>query len=535
MRKPKLLSIIPNSTDGTALYRAMPYERIDSIDVIRGSGKKLKWSDLYNIDIVFFQRPATQLNVIDIETCKKFNKKVVIDYDDYCFDIKNESNPAYEYYCRDAIHAVMRECLKQADVVTASTQALKEALLEQVPSANIKVVPNAVDDKIFHTEPLEFERNKIILMRGGGSHYYDWLEYKDSIKQILKDNPGYKLAVIGFHPPFLKEFPGNQIQYYEFSDVATYFHNLMQLKPEIMLVPLKDDKFNRCKSNIALIEGSLAGAAVIASNLPEFAESGACVFETGEQLKTLTNELISDSEIRNHYYETQLSGIPKLSNVNELRLDIIEELVNSTKKYIPNTPITEPATAKQFHDHNLSHGNSIENPDYAKGHTELVDFLISKVRPKTVLELGCGVGGTLVEFLKRGVVGYGIEINPHSVEYFREHHPVFANQVQLGDITTEPLENDVKGDLVYSIEVFEHLPVTDEWLKSYFLELSKKFRHFYFTSTPYHTAQAADFYWGHINLKRSSEWIRLFEESGWKFVSNPKALINWDLLLESTN
>src|SRR5690606_16489316 len=88
--------------------------------------------------------------------------------------------------------------------------------------------------------------------------------------EILNRYPDWKLAVMGYHPEWLKEIPDSQLQLHEFLDVPTYFENLMHLRPMVGLVPLTGSEFNKSKSNIAAQEFTMAGAAVIASPLPEF-------------------------------------------------------------------------------------------------------------------------------------------------------------------------------------------------------------------------------------------------------------------------
>jgi 2-polyprenyl-3-methyl-5-hydroxy-6-metoxy-1,4-benzoquinol methylase len=533
--RPKILIISPNPSDGTAMYRASPYRRLN-VDIATPKGIYLDWPELYDVDVVFFQRPASQVDVLNIETCKRFNKPVIVDYDDYSFEV-DDRNPAFDYYERDAIKSVVKTILKQADAVTVSTQGLKDALLEQVPEAKIQIIHNAVDDKIFSLEPSYHERNKIILLRGGGSHDKDWTEYKDGILQILREFPDYTLAVMGHQLPWFREIPDNQLKVYKFTDIPSYFDLLMQLRPEIMIVPLQDTKFNRCKSNIAWIEGTLAGAAVIAPDLPEFSKNEGCL--TVANKTNFVAQLIAnlfDKFTSQVFYETSLKEIPRLSEINELRIDLIENLTRSTKKYSPKTlTATSPATDEEFHNYSLSHGHTQDFHQYQQAHSSAAEWLVKTLKPKTALELGCGTGATLVELLKRGVMAYGLELNPKSYEYFKEHHPMYGNQIYLGDFTKEPIENDVPGDLLLSIEVFEHIDQPEEWWNSFIKDLSTKFRHFYFSSTPYSDSEYFESWWGHINLRKPSEWIKLMESNGWKYSTNPRLLTSWDMIFDSVS
>lgn len=517
----KVLVVPSDPTLATSWYRATgPFSRLP-IEIVKAD--KFSWETLAGIDVLFIQRPATPTEINIIAEAKKYNVPILLDYDDDPTSL-DPSNPVYDIWKHDDKQACVKEALKLADIVMVSTPHLKGVLQDLVPTADIRVVPNAQDDKLFSFEPYHGERNKIMVLRGGSSHSKDWGQWKEGILEILNRYPDWKLAVMGYHPEWLKEISDSQLQLHQFSNIPSYFTDLMKLRPMIGLAPLVDNKFNRSKSNIAAQEFTMAGAAVIASPLPEFKIPGV----------TLTDDpyywfstVVAQAQI---LYERALEYIPRLSDVNEIRMDILEELTNRRSLYSPNHSIKPPATDQEFHDHCLAYGHTQDYPAFSKAQGNLVEWLIKTVEPRTALELGAGSGGTLIEFLNRGVMAYGVEINPVAVEYFKDHHPMYANQMFLADITKEDIGADTKGDLVYSIEVFEHIDMPEEWWGEFLRDLSTKFKHFYFSSTPYYTNEETDKWWGHRNIRKTSSWIKLFEDNGWKLVSNPKALTEWDLL-----
>lgn len=536
IKKPRILVNAANPVDGTSLYRAIGvYSKIPSIEMVLPRDKmEIGWHTLADVDVVMYQRPANQNDVVQLEMVKSCRKPIIVDYDDLGFDVP-EYNIAYEFYSQDDKQACMRACMKIADITTVSTPALREELLKQVPEADIRVIPNAIDDTLFDLSPSYHERNKTILMRGASGHSRDWELYKDGILQILREFPEYTLSVFGFHPTWLREVPEKQLRLYQFQDIPQYFEQLMEIRPEIMIVPLEDNKFNHCKSAIALFEGVLAGASVLSSSLPEFQRYGAVPFWDNQSLvyKFRVVQDMQGSAQWQALYEDQLLKVPRLSSVNEIRRDIIEELLTKDKRLKPIKLKLTKTTDREFYEYALSHGHSQDDPQYLKHHNQAVDWLIKTVNPKTVVEYGCGTGGTLTLFLKKGIQAYGLEINPYNVEYIKERYPMFANNVWQFDFTQEPVEGDVPCDLGISIEVFEHITKPEEWWDQFILDLSKKYRYFYFTSTPYHTTEWHDHWWGHVNIRRSSTWINMFERNGWKFESNPRILVNWDMLFSS--
>lgn len=528
----KVLLISPIPTDGTAFVRVAPYTRIPDIETIYFDGDT-SWPKLWNIDVAVVQRPPDQHTVIVMEELKRFNIPIIVDWDDAIFCI-DKTNPVYDYYSEDEKQESMREATRMADVVTVSTKALKEHILKYIPTATVEVIENAVDDYFFDTTPSYHKRNKIIAIRGGSSHVKDWGQYKDTIIEIMKEHPDYSLAVMGYHPEWLREVPN--VKLYEFESIPKYFDKLMELKPEIAIVPLEDSEFNRCKSNLAWQEFTVAGAMVLASALPEFNVDGCICFNNSESLKDKIDYLIkSDYPYIKEYYERSIHVLPKVSVVNEKRRDLIERLTKIRQKKKPLVKTLPPATALQFHNHELSHGYTNSYPIYNELSKLISDYFISEFKLGTALELGCGTGGTLLNLLKKGIIAYGYELNPYSVNYFYEHYPLYKNQVIQTDITTEKINNDTVGDLVYSIEVFEHINKPESWWEGYIMDLSFKFKNFYFSSTPYYSKESFDNYWGHTNIRLGSQWITLFERSGWKFVKQPRIATQWDLQFKSVN
>ncbi len=525
----RILTYAANPQDGTSFYRAWgPLSKLEGVELV--SSKDWSWPVLSTIDILFLQRPAAQVNVQMIDDAKRFNIPIWCDWDDDGFHLE-EHNPAYEYFQSDEKLAALRECLRLADVCTVSTAHLREVFLKEVPEANIVIVPNAVDDTLFSLEPSYHERNKIIVMRGGSSHEKDWGKYKEVILKIAKEYPDWTWAIMGYHPDWMNQI--ENVKIYQFEDIPRYFQKLMELRPAIGLVPLEYSFFNRSKTNIAFQEFTLAGAVVLASDLPEFDRNGVLLFMNEVELTQQLEDLIHDTTSRLRNYEEALLHLPRLSEVNEIRKDVIERLIRHKKQFRPLVNELPVFTDKQFHDYELSHGMTPDLEQYQQLNEKTAKWIIETMNPKNALELGCGVGGTLLELLKRGVNAYGLELNPHSVQYFKDHYPVYQKQIIQADITEEPIVVDECGDLVYSIECFEHIDKSEEWWRDYLYDLSTKFKHFYFTSTPYHTVESFDIAWGHVNVRLMSRWKKLFEASNWELVSNPKITVPWDLFFKS--
>jgi len=537
----KILLLDGNGTDASNFYRgAGPYKRLDGVEIIQT--KEVNWNVLLGIDVVVCLRPSNTNMVGILEYVKLCKKPIIIDYDDSHLTI-TESNPAYDKLMNPVAQACWRKCIELADVVTVSTKAIKDEIIEIFPDKEVVVIPNAADDYLFDLTPSYHKRNKTILIRGGGSHEQDIESYKDTILELIKEYPEYKWCFMGYCPKWVTEsgISDDRLLVYQYTDMMKYFDTLMELKPEIMIVPLENNAFNKAKSNIAWQEGTLAGTAVIAPvYLKEFCSVGAYQHVDNdfiESFKDLKDGPYPDGHsLSMYFYEQSLMNIPRLSKTNEQRKEILYQLLHKKRKFLINSPERKVATDKEFYESCLIHGCTQENPNYEKLHRGVVDWLVKKLDPKTVVEFGSGPGATIEYFHEYGIPANGLEINPLLAEYFNKRNPHLTEYYHLCDFVNEKLDiGKFVIDLGISIEVFEHIDMEEEKWNSFILDLSKNYKHFYFSSTPFRDKPSFDYFWGHKNIRTPKSWIKLFEDNGWTLVENPKKCTGWDLLFISKN
>ena len=133
----------------------------------------------------------------------------------------------------------------------------------------------------------------------------------DAIPRCYSGLRKYRLALLGrFHLIWLFQKVGRQSgnmepQIWE-REVPRYFQNLRRLKPTYCFVPLYDDVFNRCKSGIAWLEGTYAGAVCLASALPEFQH--AHQFTTSIDLSNLLDLIDENGIDLSENYLNSVSG-----------------------------------------------------------------------------------------------------------------------------------------------------------------------------------------------------------------------------------
>jgi len=106
------------------------------------------------------------------------------------------------------------------------------------------------------------------------------------------------------------------------------------------------------------------------------------------------------------------------------------------------------------------------------------------------------------------------------------------------DFTTSKLPFKHKYNFITSIEVFEH--IEDIKLLPFIATLANHCEYFLFSSTPHKDMPEFDEQWGHVNIKPTDEWIRLFELNGFELLKEETKYLQencipttWTLIFKS--
>ena len=167
--------------------------------------------------------------------------------------------------------ATFRQCRRA--IVTNAYLAARAARF--APEKPIAVVPNflgrdqlAVSQRILQQKRgcgfASERRIHLGYFSGTPTHNRDFLVIADALARVLARDERLVLRIVGFldMPPVLAEF-ARRIERYPLQD----FLNLQRLigETELNLVPLQDNAFTNCKSELKYFEAAVAGTATIAS------------------------------------------------------------------------------------------------------------------------------------------------------------------------------------------------------------------------------------------------------------------------------
>ncbi|MBB1073513.1 glycosyltransferase [Rhodoferax sp. 4810] len=218
-------------------------------------------------DTLIFQRPHTDIQITLLEELLQLNHiKKIYEVDDLLFNIPLKS------IHRDAMPADIRKRLTKAiglcDRLIVSTAPLAEQLNKL--NRDVRVVENCLPAHLWGINPPQrvyTEANKKRKPRigwaGGVGHQGD-LELVQNVITALADEVEWEF--FGMCPerlqPVVKRF---------INGIPTPYYpaRLMSLVSQwdLAIAPLEDNPFNRCKSNLRLLEYGWCGVPVVCSNL----------------------------------------------------------------------------------------------------------------------------------------------------------------------------------------------------------------------------------------------------------------------------
>ena len=237
-------------------------------------------------DVVVFHRPEEQEYHQLAKMLKADGKKIVMDNDD-TFRL-DDFHPLAQFSPDGKENDSLQrrsdnidEFIKNCDLVTTTTKTLAEEYRKL--NDNVIILPNYVDPFDWD-EPLHNETDKVrIGIVGSAAMEYDYLHIKDIIKE-LGDRDDVEIILFGLgdlkhrkeNPLVTKVFHGeyafwDSVNMTQFPWCKRYDYNetLNEMRLDMMLIPRKDNYFNRCKSNVKFLEAAMCEIPVIAQSFDD--------------------------------------------------------------------------------------------------------------------------------------------------------------------------------------------------------------------------------------------------------------------------
>lgn len=266
-------------------------------------------ANYYNdMQFVKFQRSAEDHQVKLIEYIMNHIKpktgvKLIYEIDDLLTPDIPKTNYAHEYYAH--FWPNIQRIFRMVNGITTSTDSL--ANIYRQYNDNVTVIPNQIPRFVWGEEEWKNHDNikPRILYAGSANHFNHDAPGGDFsnelINYIIKTTDKYQWVFVGGVPFELREYCGDKIEYHTWQSIFDLPAKLKSLKIDIALAPLEDNLFNRCKSNIKMLEYAALGIPCIYSNVTPY-KKAKLISTTTEEMINHIESLADNPERRKQYW-----------------------------------------------------------------------------------------------------------------------------------------------------------------------------------------------------------------------------------------
>lgn len=228
------------------------------------------WVDVFKRnDILFFNYTTDPWGFAPMGAiARHFNRTMVLEMDDNLWNVQKD-NPVYSAYSKgsEGLRNFTAIC-NEVDYITTTNLYLKHVINHNTNKTHDKigVLPNYVDLENIYTHRKKFKDDGHIqlLHHGSTTHFVDLAseEFGKGIDMIMKRYPNVTLKTVGAFLPAYKQRWG--LRYVNAFGHQDYYKWAKEVMPpymdesDIMVVPLDENVYTRCKSNIKFSESSSA-------------------------------------------------------------------------------------------------------------------------------------------------------------------------------------------------------------------------------------------------------------------------------------
>lgn len=269
----KILAIAPDNANGVTYHRIMiPAYNLQGHEVVLSDNlDNVPDSILNEFDCVWWSRfYGIGDEVKQVERLRAKGLPYVLDVDDYWVMPSLHLN--YKASRRQNAEERHRYIIRNADAVITTTDYLASHVMKL--NRRVVVAPNALDLKQPQWQKTGLDLHRMAFGWFGSVHHYQDLELlKGSLNRIHRDN-STNLVLAGHDGGDIFDvYEGWMSNYHKYNhfkslpsrDVHNYGYLLDEM--DVVLIPLVDNHFNRCKSQLKAIEAGIKGKAVIASGV----------------------------------------------------------------------------------------------------------------------------------------------------------------------------------------------------------------------------------------------------------------------------
>ncbi len=283
--KPKSVMIATNTPSPSATQKisfGQPFsstENPSNVTISFACGKKEK-TDIDTLlqtarpDLVVLSRYTDANGQYWIQRCRTAGIPVIFHIDDDLLAVpRSLGEKKYMAYNTPRRLEALRKNIEGSDLLYVSTKALADRFKEHavnVPIISGDIYCSVTPDDVGSLLPPA--TGPVIGYMGTGGHSADLSMILPAVCRVMEHIPELQFEVFGTidMPTELHRF-GSRVRHLPpVADYADFIPHMRSLGWWVGLAPLEDNVFNRCKADTKWVEYSLAGMAVIASDLPVY-------------------------------------------------------------------------------------------------------------------------------------------------------------------------------------------------------------------------------------------------------------------------
>lgn len=264
-------------------------------------------------NVVRIQRQATEHQLTFVKFLKEVQKqvgfKLIYEIDDIVFseDIPeyNKFKPAFT---DPKIRANILEIMNLCDEITVTCQFMKDYYSQKTGHTNITVIPN-FPPKFWignHYDPKwvsdcydQYKHKPRVLYAGSGAHFDvdnrvgQDDDFQHVVKAIYDTVDEFQWVFLGAFPlPIRPLIESGKVEFHPWANLYNYAEKIKNLRVNMMVAPLKDNNFNKSKSDLKLIEANAFGIPIACQNLCTY-EDAPFKFDTGEEMVDVVRNVLS--------------------------------------------------------------------------------------------------------------------------------------------------------------------------------------------------------------------------------------------------
>ena len=292
LTRPPYVIAFPGDLAGCGRHRIMrPLEIMGRSGYLAGRAERHFIPDALiqkiNPDILVFQRQCDDSQYVTMKRYRELlpNTFFVFEIDDALSAVPDKS--WHRPYMTPNIDTKLRRAIALCDVVTVTTEDLREHMLSICePGTKVRLVPNMlgrdelelvqqVRKEAASLTPTQSEATapKLRVGWGGGIGHAGDLSILNEAFVALKDEVEW--VFLGMDP---ETPPGTHKSFMGATPPERYLPSLAALNVDLIVAPLEDNLFNRCKSNLRLLEAGICNYPVIASPVAPYHTDSPPVF-----------------------------------------------------------------------------------------------------------------------------------------------------------------------------------------------------------------------------------------------------------------